>query len=69
MRTPLPNERKAFNGQLGPGPMAPRLGPRTQGNRQRKMNEAARRTMNETAKRTMNEAAKEQLMRKQKTTN
>ena len=39
------------NWALGPGP-------RTQGNRQRTMNESAKRTMNETAKRTINETAK-----------
>ena len=48
----------AFNGQLGQAPLALGPGPGTQGNRQRKMNEAAKKTMNETAKRTMNETAK-----------
>ena len=40
------------------GPLALGPGPRTQGDRQRTMNETAKRTMTETATRTMNETAK-----------
>ena len=58
MRTQIRNERMAFNGQLGPGPLGLGPGPRTSGNRQREMSVTAKRTMNETAKRTMNVTAR-----------
>ena len=45
MRMQISNEWMAFNGQLGPGVLGP--GPRTQGNRQRTMNETAKGTMND----------------------
>ena len=61
MQTQIPNERMAFNGQLGPKALG--HGPRTQRNRQRTATENTKITMNEKAK---NNEKKEQGKRTQR---
>ena len=57
MRTQIPNERLALNGQLGPGALGP--GARVQNTGKKSYSvEEGKETMNKTAKRTQNETAK-----------